>query len=219
MRDSSRWVQICLLADLLSQLTLAWLRKWLKPVVDGGDILPLRRHMRNGGRIAVLVVAVWGATLAGVTAGGRSGVRSALWTSRSLGPDRLDPITAGCAQCHDGTQASAVPLTAGFRVRPASFGTLRRGLGHSGNHPVGIDYEAYALRAPRRLRPRFALAKSIHLPEGRLSCISCHRLKPEEEANLDRGRTYWLTRQTCVASKQFTRSLRRSELCLSCHIK
>ena len=75
----------------------------------------------------------------------------------------LDPYSVQCLGCH--MENGDAP-----RVNVDTRGVLR----HSGgiNHPIGADYA----RASRSglYRAASQLRAGIHLPEGKVSCVSCH---------------------------------------------
>ena len=76
----------------------------------------------------------------------------------------IDAYSAYCAECHD-TYVS-LPND-GIRVA----NTANNGTGMM-NHPIGSIYGSPAGRS--RFRPAAALPKAILLPDGRVSCLSCH---------------------------------------------
>ncbi len=110
------------------------------------------------------------------------------------------PTSLICLGCHDGTMATSTigsshALLAGVREGfhvPDGFAWR--------DHPIGIPYPS----ADRReYHPQaFAEARNIRLPEGRIECISCH--DPHNETGLP---------------AMLTVTNRRSQLCLTCHIK
>ena len=125
---------------------------------------------------------------------------------------RLDALTLSCLDCHDGAQAQFIA------ARQA--GTPTRYDGHRGqDHPIGMRYRDYPERDPASYRYLLTLDPSIRLIEGKVACVSCHRLKSEftQEAyqvlaNLGGDR------RTCVASKDLARDARTNSLCLACHV-
>ena len=121
------------------------------------------------------------------------------------------PDTArSCLQCHDGTRAVDVAATMpGFSRRSARFGT-------SESHPVGMHYDEYVTRAPRQLRPRQALNPDIVLDNGRVSCISCHRLR--EPLTPTSTAIERVVEQECMASPELTIEREEGDLCLACHL-
>jgi len=64
--------------------------------------------------------------------------------------DREAATTSLCRSCHDGTLAA-----------------------HVDGHPVDIVYEVAVARNPR-LRTRYELSRRLALPEGKISCVTCH---------------------------------------------
>lgn len=71
----------------------------------------------------------------------------------------LDPYSVQCMECH--AARGDVAVTPGFVVRHGSQ-----------NHPVGrryADAERYG-----GYRPEIMLSKKINLPNGMVSCVSCH---------------------------------------------
>ena len=64
--------------------------------------------------------------------------------------DRQAATTSLCLSCHDGTVAA-----------------------HRDGHPVDIVYEVAVARNPR-LRTRYELSRRLALPDGKISCVTCH---------------------------------------------
>ncbi len=137
-------------------------------------------------------------------AAGASGPSSAHWMAvgyAHLAPEGesrarrgavLDAVSNNCLTCHDGVSA-----------REAGHQSLRSGGGYLGdpgrNHPVGIPYvrrETDHRGSP--LRHVTLLPEEVRLPDGRVSCVSCHNLY-----NVDRHR--------------LSVPIEGSRLCLTCH--
>lgn len=93
--------------------------------------------------------------------------------------DRASATVQACVSCHDG-------LVTGTH---AFAGT--------GEHPVDVSYDAAAARN-LRLLTRFQVSRRIYLPEGKITCVSCHDGGSAEPNH------------TAV-------SMNRSALCTSCH--
>lgn len=77
----------------------------------------------------------------------------------------LDPYTLQCLHCHE-TKGDPSGVRVDMR------GILRHASG-AANHPVGRSY-----RAAERFggyRPEITLSKKILLPDGKISCVSCHQ--------------------------------------------
>ncbi len=104
----------------------------------------------------------------------------------------LDAVSSNCLTCHDGVNA-----------REAGHQWLRSAGGYLGdpgrNHPVGIPYvrrENDHRGSP--LRHVTLLPKEVRLPDGKVSCVSCHNLY-----NVERYR--------------LSVPIEGSRLCLTCH--
>ena len=105
----------------------------------------------------------------------------------------LDGESRMCLGCHDGVNA----------VESSESTALNRGAGAVGdpgrNHPVGVRYPT---RAPRNqsvpFRPQSLLPAEIRLPDGKVSCVSCHDLYARDQHHL-------------------TLPIEGSMLCFSCH--
>jgi len=107
-----------------------------------------------------------------------------------------DSVTETCLHCHDGTVISRMT-----------------------SHPVGIDYDRRVREQPGEYRPRSALAPDIHLVNGKVSCVSCHRLTRDTPVAERVSQTLVAENDICPASKTLYPAGGRRDLCLSCHIK
>ena len=82
-------------------------------------------------------------------------------------------------ECHDGVTAPESASATSWNRGPGSLGDLRR------NHPVGVRYEQRPVRgAAVRLRPASSLPATARLPNGRISCTSCHNLYARDDHKL-----------------------------------
>jgi hypothetical protein len=82
-----------------------------------------------------------------------------------------------------------------------------------------MSYDEFARRKPREYTPRQLLHSDIRLMDGKVTCLSCHRLRikaPVEmvKAGLDRGKS-----AGCMVSGELTAGPGREGLCRACHIK
>ncbi|HUU83466.1 MAG TPA: cytochrome c3 family protein [Phycisphaerae bacterium] len=105
----------------------------------------------------------------------------------------LDAASRSCLTCHDG-------VTAVESVNPTGGSRRGRSLADRGrNHPVGMAYPSHRSRSrDSAFRPAALLPKEVELPNGRVSCISCHNLYGQDRARL------------AVPIEQ-------SKLCFTCH--
>ena len=101
---------------------------------------------------------------------------------------KIDPMSLQCLGCH-GNESDAIG------VRVDRSGILHHSTGEA-NHPIGVMYPAYDPSG--ELRPRDELPKVILLPEGKVSCVSCHEVYKKQHGKL-------------------VMSNRGSSLCLQCH--
>lgn len=88
-------------------------------------------------------------------------------SSRPFAVEGLDPYSVECMGCHDERVTAPnlrVTLTDGL-IRHQS-GT---------NHPVGVDYQQVASHARQDYRAIQRVPPEVTLPDGKISCISCHR--------------------------------------------
>ncbi len=104
----------------------------------------------------------------------------------------LDAMSNNCLTCHDGVNA-----------REAGHQWLRSAGGYLGdpgrNHPVGIPYVRRETdRRGSPLRHVTLLPGEVRLPDGKVSCVSCHNLY-----NVERYR--------------LSVPIEGSRLCLTCH--
>ncbi|QSX39129.1 cytochrome c3 family protein [Shewanella sedimentimangrovi] len=100
----------------------------------------------------------------------------------------IDDFSFQCMTCHADEQGSlAVSISASGVINHSSGGS---------NHPVGSDYQQVSLGGG--YRPVSMLPGYISLPQGRLSCVSCHIAYGDIHGKL-------------VSSNE------GSQLCFSCH--
>lgn len=106
--------------------------------------------------------------------------------------DVLDAASNNCLTCHDGVNAGE----AGHRWLGSHGGNL----GEAGrNHPVGVPYmRRESDSRGSLLRHATRLPREVRLPDGRVSCVSCHNLY-----NIDRH--------------HLSVPIEGSRLCLTCH--
>lgn len=69
--------------------------------------------------------------------------------------------TRGCLSCHDGSVAS-------------NHVSLARNAGMERSHPVDIVYASSLARLPGKLHVRYDMPQRLVLPDGRVTCITCH---------------------------------------------
>ncbi len=113
-------------------------------------------------------------------------------TERS-GSTPLDARTRACLSCHDGAIASESKNETPWNRSQMDLGDKRR------NHPVGIAYNDVSRpKDLSPLRPADLLPPSVELPQGRVTCVSCHNLYSRTQYRL-------------------TVPIHGSELCLTCH--
>lgn len=96
---------------------------------------------------------------------------SAAQSKMSVG---IDALSLQCMGCHN--QQNDV---AGVRV--GGSGVVRHDSGGA-NHPIGIAYPVFSVG--NALRPISSLPKFITLPEGKLSCVSCHEPYKQKHGQL-----------------------------------
>lgn len=106
----------------------------------------------------------------------------------------LDSQSLYCLGCHVGGHTGTIGISM------ASRGGIRRPSNPGGPHPVGGSYDDASRRTGGFL-PEYLLAqRNIRLPDGKLSCVSCHQAYTKDHGKL-------------------TVTMERSALCLSCHAK
>ncbi len=80
---------------------------------------------------------------------------------------RMDSESRRCLSCHDGVSASnAVNGTRGG----GSFFALHK------NHPIGVDYPPRHEPGTSAYRHPTSLPETVRIPDGKVSCVSCHDL-------------------------------------------
>ncbi len=86
----------------------------------------------------------------------------------------LDAYSLQCLQCHE-TRADprGVRVDLHGRMRPASG---------SATHPIGRSYQAAARFGG--FRPVVVVSRKIFMPEGKVSCVSCHQGYSKEHGKL-----------------------------------
>ena len=129
----------------------------------------------------------------------------------------LDRVAQGCVQCHDGARARHI--TVKEADAPLQFSSS----GVQVNHPVGMRYDDFAGTRAGNYTPRFLLDSNIILLDGKVTCVSCHRLKETEEpdnffeTHWDENRSAPVDTESCSSSRELTVGPRESDLCLACH--
>ncbi len=121
-----------------------------------------------------------------------------------------DRSASDCLGCHNGAAAKRISVKdadAPFQTR--GFQTV--------NHPVGMSYDRYAMKDPRGYRPRLLLDKNIRLVDGKVSCVSCHRLKSDVSAGMWRTAMTLNQSAECTASGELTVGHSSTDLCVACH--
>lgn len=124
--------------------------------------------------------------------------RSELWTDDALAREtsacalgrvsRKTATTASCLACHDGISAGGV-----------SYGGPGLAAGYShGSHPVDVDYNLASLKPYTRFHPLAALPPSLVLPDGKVTCVTCHDGSSAEASHT-------------------SMTMNRSRLCFGCH--
>jgi len=84
----------------------------------------------------------------------------------------IDALSLQCLGCHTNQgDARGVRVTAG--------GIVRHGSGDA-NHPIGVDYPVMS----GSFKPRSMLPTAIWLPNGKLSCVSCHEPYKKQHGQL-----------------------------------
>jgi len=104
----------------------------------------------------------------------------------------LDSASLGCLSCHDGVTA---PET-GYTTAGGHGGGRLDDAGR--NHPVGVPYTTMRQGKSTHLRGQASLPPQVRLPNGRVSCISCHNLYSE-------------------SAKLLSVPIEESALCFTCH--
>jgi len=105
----------------------------------------------------------------------------------------IDAESRRCMECHDGVTAGEFANTTPWNQGAGSTGDHRR------EHPVGMAYpRSTPAGYSSAFRQAAMLPRRVRLPEGKVSCVSCHDLYSWEESLL-------------------TVPIRESALCLTCH--
>lgn len=117
-----------------------------------------------------------------------SGHLSSVTAKADLGSLDIDAFTMHCMGCH-GNYGD---------LRGATIDTRKilRHAGDSVNHPIGRRYSESFQKG--RYKPESVVNQRLFLPDGKVSCISCHRDYVKEHGKLRVGRE-------------------RSALCFECH--
>ncbi len=129
----------------------------------------------------------------------------------------LDRVASGCVACHNGVRATHIVVKSA--EAPLQFSIS----GAQGNHPVGMPYDYYATTRAREYVPRFSLHSNITLVDGKVTCISCHRLRQAGasaeffEVRVSHAASSAAEPESCTASGELTIGPQDGGLCLACH--
>ena len=105
----------------------------------------------------------------------------------------IDRASAGCLECHDGVTATDAAYETAWNHDGGYLGDKAR------NHPIGVRYPHAGTRHVEvPLRPAALLPGTIRLPDGMVSCLSCHDLYGSDP-------------------KRLTVPIEGSRLCMTCH--
>ena len=108
------------------------------------------------------------------------------------------PTSLICLGCHDGTVASSTIGSAHAMLAGAREGFRMPDGFVWRDHPIGVPYPSDR----RASRPQGFVEQQLRLPDGRIECISCH----------DPHNAKGLPAMLAVSN-------RRSNLCVTCHLK
>lgn len=133
-------------------------------------------------------------------------------TEAATKPVAMDDVSQQCMSCHNGSLGSHIQIKDATKpMQFSSFGTRA--------HPVGMQYATYAAQQPHSFRKPAALNPKIQLVDGRVGCLSCHKVKQNEMLVAVNQNSTAARINSCISSKMFTVETRNSSLCMSCHIK
>lgn len=110
---------------------------------------------------------------------GSAHIRSETPSSLRSAAGSLDAESQRCLSCHDGVTAAESHNAA----------SPDRSLGYVGNrsrsHPIGVGYPSHTLRgSSASFRSAGQLPEKVRLPEGKVSCVSCHDLYARDRHRL-----------------------------------
>jgi predicted CXXCH cytochrome family protein len=88
---------------------------------------------------------------------------------------QVDSLSLQCIACHE-NESDAL----GIRMGKNNIVLHNSG---GANHPIGMRYPANPGRDVN-LRPKGALPRAILLPDGRMSCVSCHQVYKKDHGKL-----------------------------------
>lgn len=93
-------------------------------------------------------------------------------TSQPADLPGLDPVSAGCVTCHNGSEGSH-----------AGFCLLSQGGKKADGHVISASYAEFAKRN-QEIRPINSLPPEIALHDGKITCVTCHGGDPHNSATL-----------------------------------
>ncbi len=103
---------------------------------------------------------------------------------------RIDRISLECIECHDTHFKGPRDLTGSGSWKHLS----------NKSHPIGVSYEAAAMKSRNNFRGQHMISKEVMLFDGNVGCGTCHNIYSHRENMLVMDNT-------------------RSRLCFECHIK
>ncbi len=124
----------------------------------------------------------------------------------------VDEVASGCLGCHNGSMPRSVNVRAARSVAPI------HDFRANDDHPVGVVYEESVRKNPRDYRPATTLNPNIRLVDGRVTCITCHKVKNEVVAFNETWSSAQPANPQCTATHEVTTGQGDKELCLACHV-
>ena len=173
-----------------------------------------RNRLKSGAAVVGTMLLLVGVAISGTV---RERFEAFILDDGANGNKNEDRIMANisfeCIACHDGSIGSDVTVSSMSDRKSRGWDA-----GMS-DHPVGMDYMSSYMKSRGGLFAPQSLPAEVILVDGKVTCLSCHKLKDRVLQRAKGEGGGWGSSATCTSSKETTVASGGSRLCISCHSK